>query len=55
MTPYELKLIERLVRALEKISKTVIQDHKHRNRGIFQMKDVDRAKVYTKHFGRKLR
>lgn len=50
----ELELLRRLTRAMEKIASAVIQDHKHRRRGIFQMKDVDRAKVYVKHLGRKL-
>lgn len=51
----EKELLRRLVKALEKIASAVIQDYKHRNRGILQMKDVDRAKIYSKHLGRKLR
>jgi hypothetical protein len=47
-------LLTRLVRALERIASTVIQDYKHRNRGVLQMKDIDRAKVYSKHLGKKL-
>ncbi len=49
------KLLLRLTIALEKIASAVIQDYKHRKRGVLQMKDIDRAKVYNKHLGKKLR
>lgn len=55
MAKTETQLLERLVRAMEKIASAVIQDYKHRSRGVIQMKDIDRAKVYGKHLGKRLR
>lgn len=55
MRKHDQDLFRRLVIALERIASTVIQDYRHRRRGVIQMKDVDRAKVYRKHLGKKLR
>ena len=45
----ETLLLKRLTKALETLAKCV-----DKKRGCLRMNDVDRAKVYSKHLGKKL-
>lgn len=53
MTPHEVELLSRLVIAVEKLTVTLMRVVDP-DKSTIRMEDVERAKVYSTHLGKKL-